>query len=99
MSLFPDVDAEIVQIKAKEKLAIQELINSSEMYRPSNSTDGDWFYRNFCDKCSKDNIEKEIFCETWNLLLGANSEDIRQKGEFVFCLKDSNFDIKDYMKG
>ena len=60
MSLFPEVDEEIEGIKAKEALQLQDLIDKSEMYRPSNSDSGNIFYANFCNNCTRGRGDSSI---------------------------------------
>ena len=99
MSLFPEVDEEIEEIKNNEKLALKNIIDSSEKWRPSNGTEGFIFEDNFCEECSKNNGELDIWCETLGELLGGYSESIRLFEEEVVCLKNSNFNIRDYVDG
>lgn len=97
MSLFPEIDEEIKEIKAKKKLVFENFIKNSKMYRPSNANDGDIFYANFCKSCSKENVEKEIFCEIWSGLFGGYNENIRELDDYYFCIKHDDFNIKDYL--
>lgn len=32
-------------------------------YRPSNGTDGSFFEAEFCERCSKEDLETETFCK------------------------------------
>lgn len=97
MSLFPEVDEEISAIKAKEESALKNIVDNSEKWRPSNGTEGIIFEDNFCAECTKDNIDEDIFCETLSELQGGYSENIREFNNEVICLKDSDFDIKNYL--
>ena len=97
MSLFPEVDEEIKQIKAKEKLAIEDLINKSEMYIPSNGTEGDMLNSSLCGNCTKQDYEAEKYCPIWDGLYSEKQKEIREINSEVFCLSSSCFDIKDYL--
>lgn len=34
-----------------------------ELYRPSNSSEGDWFMSKFCDKCAKFPVSTDAACQ------------------------------------
>lgn len=97
MSLFPEVDEEIKQKRKEYKQRIKELVKDTERYRPSNGTEGDIFYSNFCHSCGKDNPEKEKYCNTYFDLLHGETAEVRktEKGK-VFCINDLNFNIADF---
>jgi len=80
MSLFPEVDEHNKKASVKKKEKIQELIKNSEMYRPSNGTDGEIFESTFCQYCNKDNPNKNKFCKTLGALHCGYIEDVRTLG-------------------
>jgi hypothetical protein len=98
MSLFPEIDNEIEDIKKIELEKIKELKSKSIPYVPSNGTDGMMFESTFCSTCSKDDSDKNIFCKyLGELISGDNcSEIIRYKSK-IMCLKHDDFNIKSYL--
>jgi len=99
-SLFPEVDEEIIEIKAVRAQRIQELKDKSEKYRPSNFSEGEWFEKELCRTCKRYGADFltapicRILCE---FHLHEMEEVIRFNGE-VICLKHSDFDIDKFNK-
>lgn len=42
---------------------------TDEPYRPSNGTEGDWFYAAWCANCWRDRPDEEVYCPIWGLAL------------------------------
>jgi len=106
-SLFPEIDREIEEIKRVEAIKIENTLNhireNSEMWIPSNGTEGMIFEDNFCADCSKDDAQKEINCSLLMRLYNSEKHEDLVLYKFendseVICLQDSNFNILDYMK-
>ena len=91
MSLFPNVDKEVKQIRQENKLKLYELLNKSERYRPSNGSEGSWFEDNICGSCKKYDNCKIIL----KLAFDYTKEIRRAKGK-VFCIKHTSFKIEEY---
>jgi len=103
MTLFPDIEEENKQKRkddrAKKENIKQHIIENSEMWRPSNGTEGYAFESNFCHKCKHDNPEKKKLCPTLAELYNGLSEDVRNyKDKEVVCLRDSNLNLDDFEK-
>ena len=96
MSLFPEVDDELNHIKSEHDKLLHHIICNSEEWRPSNATEGYFFEDNFCEDCSKNDYEKELWCPILGELLVGHTKHIRIYKNEVICLKDSNFNIIDF---
>ena len=97
MSLFPEVDEEIKDIKQAQNDKLQELKDKSEPYRPSNGSEGMVFEGEFCSTCNKDNPDEDMFCPYLRRLHEGTSDEIVKYRGKVMCLKHSDFSIKSYM--
>ncbi len=101
-SLFPDIDKEIEEIVAAEKKLEKEILEKikrdGEKYRPSCGTDGMVLEDFLCQGCSKKNYEKEIWCNTWDMLYHDYVDEIIEYKGNVICLNHSNFNINEYIK-
>jgi len=60
MSLFPEVDKEISEIQVELHKFIQNIIDESEIYAPSNGSEGYMFVDYYCDQCHMDDGEDKI---------------------------------------
>ena len=90
MSLFPNVDKEVKQIKQENKIKLYALLIKSERYRPSNGCEGSWFEDNICGTCKKYNNCKIILELSFDYV-----NEIRRFKNKIFCIKHTNFNIKD----
>lgn len=99
-SLFPEVDAEIIEIKALEVKVKQKIMGAAEKYRPSNATDGEWFENTICATCKRYGTHNDEFqlskCRILGkLFFGEVSEVVCYNGS-VMCLGHSLFDFRDF---
>lgn len=96
LSLFPEVDEEIKQIRAEEAKKIQEVKDSSTRYIPSNGTEGAWFEDTICATCNRldkrCSVLKDLYFGT-----DGSSDLIRYQDE-IMCLKHSDFNIRDFLR-
>lgn len=100
MSLFPEIDQEIQQIKEAEKAIIKKIKENSEKYMPSNGTEGCIFEENYCAKCSKENTEKEQYCSILTgLVCGNKHVDLIEYKKTIVCFQHSAFNVKEFLKG
>ncbi len=93
MSLFPDVDNEIKEIKKQNKIKLEELQKMSIPYRPSNASEGMMFENSVCIDC-----KKYATCKVLIKLAGGLTDEVRQTDDDVFCISHTNFCIEDYLK-
>lgn len=99
-SLFPEVDAEIIEIKAQEESVKQKIKEAGELYRPSNATEGEWFENVICGTCKRYGAHNDEFqlskCRILGkLFFGEVSEVVCYNGS-VMCLGHSQFDFRDF---
>ena len=90
MSLFNEVDNEIKDIKNQNKKALNDFLVKTEKYRPSNGSEGSWFEDNICGTCKKYDKCKIILKLSFDYV-----NEIRRFKNKVFCIKHTNFNIKD----
>ena len=90
MSLFPNLDNEINDIKNQNKKALNDFLVKTERYRPSNGCEGSWFEDNICGTCKKYDKCKIILKLSFDYV-----NEIRRFKNKVFCIKHTNFNIKD----
>jgi len=85
MSLFPEVDDEISEIKVELHKFIQNIIDESKMYAPSNGSEGHMFVGYYCDQCPMDNGEDKICDIQIIYMLNGSHKDIRidKNGSFL----------------
>jgi|GEM_PF-5333321 len=88
MSLFPHIDEEVKEFEAKFKSHISKLKENKAQMRVSDMM---IFENLHCAKCSKDNIDKDIFCDTLcSLGASGGADDIIEIGDEIICLKQDN---------
>ena len=90
MSLLPDVDKEIKEIKKENNSKLLNFLVKTERYRPSNGSEGSWFEDNICGSCKKYDNCKIILNLSFDYV-----NEIRRFKNKVFCIKHTNFNIKD----
>jgi hypothetical protein len=62
MSLFPEVDKEISEIKIELHKFTQNIIDEAEIYTPSNGSEGSMFIEFYCAQCPCDDGKNKL-CE------------------------------------
>lgn len=95
LSLFPEVDEEIKQIKASEAIKLQEIKNTSTRFIPSNGVEGVWLEDTLCVTCGHFNKRCSVLKE---LLFGSDGScDLLTYQDNVICLQHSDFSVRDFL--
>ena len=92
MSLFPEINKEIVILKKQNQEKIDKLICISKEYRPSNGTEGYLFESTVCYGCKK--IDK---CLVLARLGGGYTKEVRKIKNEIFCIKHTYFKIDKFL--
>jgi hypothetical protein len=56
----------------------------SELYRPSNGTEGECFKGAFCEKCTKDDPDNDSFCDIIAETMAYGVDDPEYPREWVY---------------
>lgn len=92
MSLFPEVDDEIVEIKREFSKYLKEIEESSTMYTPSNGTEGIMFVDRYCSQCPNDDGEDKLCPILAHYVMNGFHNDIREDKNGAFlCLSSPMF--------
>jgi len=92
MSLFPEVDKEISEIKRDLHKYICEIKEKSEIYKPSNGSDTYIFIENYCEQCPNNDGEDKLCPILGEYSMNGRHDDIRiDKDGYWFCFKSPMF--------
>ena len=92
MSLFPEVDEEISEIERNFNKYLKQIEESSNMYTPSNGTEGMMFLEMYCDQCPNDDGEDKLCPILAHYAINGTHNDVRVDNNGAFlCLSSPMF--------
>lgn len=60
------------------------IMREPKLYRPSNGTEGECFMSQFCENCTKDDADNDMFCDIIAYTMACDVDDPEYPKEWIY---------------